>query len=170
MNTPVPLEQNGLNFGLLLETAQTQQRLIGASLRQLKAHTQELDTVVRDQIRHTLIEELGAVVEHSARAVQTLRTLEQTARLRFLVWTLSLTVLSAASAGLASWWLLPSPRELTALLLKREQMTAAIETLERSGALLDLRRCGQEQRWCVRVDRRAPPYGDQADYLVVKGY
>jgi len=76
MNAPAPLDQNQLNHGLLLETAQTQQRLIGASLRQLKAHTQGLDAVVRDQIRRTLIEELGAVVEHSARAVRTLQALE----------------------------------------------------------------------------------------------
>jgi hypothetical protein len=35
---------------------------------------------------------------------------------------------------------------------------------------VDLRHCGSDQRWCVRVDRKAPAYGEQGDYLVVKGY
>jgi len=89
---------------------------------------------------------------------------------RSLVWILGLTALSAIFTALASWWLLPSSTELAALRLKREQLRAAIETLEVHGGLLDLRRCGVEQRWCVRVDRRAPSYGDQSDYLVIKGY
>jgi hypothetical protein len=45
-----------------------------------------------------------------------------------------------------------------------------VEALEQRGGLLDLRRCGNDARWCVRVDRHAPAYGEQADYLVVKGY
>ena len=50
-----------------------------------------------------------------------------------------------------------------------ERMRADFDTMERGG-LLDLRRCGNDARWCVRVDRHAPAYGEQADYLVVKGY
>ena len=39
-----------MKLGLLMETAQTQQRVIASSLKQLKAHTQELDNIVREQI------------------------------------------------------------------------------------------------------------------------
>ncbi len=170
MNASIPRDQDALNYGLLFETAQTQQRLIGASLRQLKAYTHGLDAIVRDQMRRTLVEELGAVAEHSAQAVQALRALEHAARLRFMGWILSLTVLSAAFTALAAWWLLPSTGELAALRVKRERLAASIETLQEQGGLVDLRRCGVEQRWCVRVDRRAPTYGEQADYFVVKGY
>jgi hypothetical protein len=170
MNAPAPHEDATLHYGLLLETAQSQQKLIASSLRQLKAHTQELDGIVREQIRCTLVEELGAVVDQSARAVQALRALEHAAQLRFIVWTLAVTLLSGAATALPAWWLLPSPSQIDALRLKREQLAAAVHDLEQRGALLDMRRCGGEQRWCVRVDRHAPAYGEQADYLVVKGY
>jgi hypothetical protein len=33
-----------------------------------------------------------------------------------------------------------------------------------------LRHCGDTSRLCVRIDRRAPVYGEQSDYLVVRGY
>jgi hypothetical protein len=170
MNAQVPLDEAALKYGLLLETAQTQQKLIASSLRQLKGHTQELDAIVREQIRRTLVEELGAVVEESARAIQALRALERAAKLRFISWTMAASLLSGAASALSAWWLLPSPSDISALRLKREQLVATIESLEQRGGLIDLRRCGSDERWCVRVDRRAPAYGEQADYLVVKGY
>ncbi|HEY6451659.1 MAG TPA: hypothetical protein VIX87_03590 [Steroidobacteraceae bacterium] len=159
-----------MSFGLLLETTQTQQKLIESSLRQLEGHTQALDAVVRAQIRCTVIEELGAVVEESGRAVQALRALERAAKLRFAVWTLTTTLLSGAGTALVGWWLLPSTSQISALRAQRQQLGAAIGLLQQHGGLIDLRRCGSEARWCVRVDRRAPAFGDQADYLVVKGY
>jgi hypothetical protein len=170
MNASAPLVDATMKFGLLLETAQAQQKLIASSLRRLKGHTQELDAIVREQIRRTLVEELGAVVEESTRAVQALRALEHTAKLRFISWTLAVTVLSGAATALSAWWLLPSPSQISALRLKREQLAAGLERLEQRGGLIDLRRCGNDERWCVRVDRHAPAYGEQADYLVVKGY
>jgi hypothetical protein len=170
VNAPAPLDEATLKYGLLLETAQSQQKLIASSLRQLKGHTQELDTVVREQIRRTLVDELGAVVDESARAVQALRTLERAARLRFVTWTLAVTLLSGALSALSAWWLLPSGSQISALRLKREQLAAALAELEQRGALIDMRRCGSDQRWCVRVDRHAPAYGEQSDYLVIKGY
>jgi hypothetical protein len=170
MNTSARVDETTMKYGLLLETAQAQQQLVASSLKQLKGHAQELDGIVREQIRRTLVEELGAVVEESARAVQALRAIEQAAKLRFISWLLAATVLSGAASALSAWWLLPSSSQIGALRQKREQLAAAVEALEQRGGLLDLRRCGNDARWCVRVDRHAPAYGEQADYLVVKGY
>lgn len=170
MNTAPALDDATLNFGLLLETTHAQQQLAASSLRQLEAHTRELDSIVREQMRHTLVEELGAVVQESARAVQSLRTLERAARLRFVAWTLTTTLLSGVAAALSAWWLLPSPSQIEALRLKRDQLMSAIAELQQRGGLIDLRRCGAGQRWCVRVDRKAPVYGEQSDYVVIKGY
>jgi len=170
MNASQPLDDASMKFGLLLETTQAQQQLAASSLRRLEGHTQELDGIVREQIRRTLVEELGAVVEESAHAIRSLRALERSARLRFMVWTLTTTLLSGAAGAVSAWWLLPSTSQINALRLKREQLLTAIDTMEHRGGLIDLRRCGTVQRWCVRVDRRAPAYGEQADYFVVKGY
>ena len=170
MTAAAPLDDASLQCGLLLESAQVQQKAIASSLKQLKAHTQELDTLVREQIRCTLVEELGALIEESTRAIQAVRALERAARARLFAAALMVTLLSGAAMALCAWRLLPSAGELDALRLRREQLTAALERLEQRGGLIDLRRCGADQRWCVRVDRKAPAYGEQADYLVVKGY
>jgi hypothetical protein len=170
MSATAPIDEPSMKFGLLLETAHAQQGLVESGLRQLHEHTQGLDSVVREQIRRTLIEELGTLVEESARAVAALRALERAFKLRVLLSSVMTTLLSGAATALAAWWLLPTPDQLAALRVQRDQLSAAIATLERQAGRIDLRRCGSEQRWCVRIDRLAPTYGEQADYRVVKGY
>lgn len=170
MSAAKPLDEDSMKLGLLLEAAQTQQELIASELSQLQAHARGLDDIVREQIRRTLVEELGTVVEESTRAVSALQSLERAANLRFLAWTLAMMLLVAASIAAAAWWLLPTPSQMNALRLRREQLLAELGNLEQRGGRIDLRRCGSEQRWCVRVDRQAPAFGQQADYLIVKGY
>ena len=41
--------------------------------------------------------------------------------------------------------------------------------LEQQGGRIDWRHCGEAARLCVRVDRKAPTYGEKADYYVVAG-
>ncbi len=170
MNAAAPLDATTMKCGLLLETAQTQQELLATGLQDLREHTRGLDGIVRAEIRQTLIDELGAVVHESERAVETLRALERRARLRFLLSTLVTALLSGTMTAAAAWWLLPTSTEISALRSRRDQLAEELATLQRNGGLIDLRRCGSGQRWCVRIDRKAPVYGEQSDYLVVKGY
>jgi hypothetical protein len=74
-----------------------------------------------------------------------------------------------AVTALLAWWL-PTPGQLAALRAEQQRLSAVIARLADSGGRIDLRRCGASARLCVRVDRRAPAYGEQADYLVVRGY
>jgi hypothetical protein len=170
MSAAAPLDETTMKCGLLLETAQTQQEHLATGLQELREHTRGLDGIVRAEIRQTLIDELGAVVHESERTVEALRALERRARLRFLLSTLVTAVLSGAMTAGAAWWLLPTSAEIIALRSRRDQLAEELTRLRRSGGLIDLRRCGSGQRWCVRVDRKAPVYGDESDYLVVKGY
>ena len=170
MSAVSALDEEGMKIGLLLEVAETQQRLIGSELTRLQAHCAGLDEIVRDQIRRTLLEELGAVVGEGARVAAALRNLERAARLRYVGCAVLVVLLTGGIAGLSAWWLLPRPSEISALRATREQLQSELELLERQGARIDLRRCGEDQRWCVRVDRQAPAFGRQSDYLVVKGY
>jgi hypothetical protein len=170
MSIPAPLDEQTMKLGLLMETAQTQQRLIASSLKQLKAHTQELDSIVREQIRRTLAEEFGTLIEEAAHAAQLLRALKQTARWQFASWTVLATVLVSVISMAGVWCLVPSSAQISALRTRQQQLTAAIDALEQRGGRIDLRRCGPSDRWCVRVDRQAPAYGEQSDYYVVKGY
>jgi hypothetical protein len=161
-------ENNIMKLGLLMEAAHAQQTLADAALEKLSAHLRELDTVVRDEIRQTLVEELQIVVNESSRAAEALRGLGRSANLRVALWNLGMTLLCSAMPISLEWWFLPSQSELVALRAKRDQLAANVARLEQRGARIDLRRCGGSDRLCVRVDRKAPVYGEAGDYLVVK--
>jgi hypothetical protein len=159
-----------VKLGLLMETAHTHQDLIDGSLKRLQAHTQGLDQVVRDEIRRTFIAEFGALIDESARAAEALRSLGRASTLRNAWWSALLGLLpSVAVALLLSWWL-PTQSQIAALRIEHQRLSSSIARLADSGGRMDLRRCGESSRLCVRIDRRAPAYGEQADYLVVRGY
>lgn len=164
------MEDNTMKLGLLMEAAQAHQALAESALEKLSAHLRDLDTVVRDGIRHTLVEELQFFGTESRRAAESLRGLHRAANVRIVFWSIGITVLCSAIPLGAAWWLLPSPKELVTLRATRDGLVASIASLEQRGARVDIRHCGSGERLCVRVDRKAPPYGDTGDYLVIKGY
>jgi hypothetical protein len=53
---------------------------------------------------------------------------------------------------------------------KHDELASKIALLEERGGRVDLRRCGDGARLCIRVDRQAPVYGEKSDYLIVRGY
>lgn len=164
------MEDETIKLGLLMEAAHAQRALAETALEKLNAHVRELDTVVRDEIRHTLVEELQIVVNETRRSAEALRRLRRSANLRIGLWSLGLTLVCSAIPLSLAWWFLPSSSEVSALSAKRDELASAVARLEQRGARVDLRRCGEANRLCVRVDRKAPAYGEAGDYLVVKGY
>ena len=164
------VEDNTLKLGLLMEAAHAQQTLAESAFERLKAHVSDLDDIVREEIRRTLIEELHLLGEESKRAADALRNLGRSANSRVVLWSVGLILLCAALPICGEWWFLPSQSELTALRSKRDELASSIARLEQRGGRIDLRRCGGTDRLCVRVDRKAPAYGEAADYFVVKGY
>jgi hypothetical protein len=166
----MPLDDGARKLGLLMETAHSHQDLIDDSLRQLQAHTQGLDQVIRDEIRRAFVAELGELMEESARAAEALRALGHAVTLRVAWRGTVLGIVPGAIVALLLACSLPAPGRIAALRLEHEQLSAAVARLADSGGRVDLRRCGEQSRLCVRVDRRAPAYGEQSDYLVVRGY
>ena len=164
------MEDDTLKIGLLMEAAQAQQSLAETVLEKLKQHMSALDDVVRGEIRNALVEELRVLGNESQRAAQSLRRLGRAANVRMAVWSIGLTLLCTAIPMCGQWWLIPSQSEIAALRLRRDALAANVASLEERGGRIDLRRCGGTERLCVRVDRKAPVYGDVGDYLVVKGY
>jgi hypothetical protein len=164
------MTDEAMKLGLLMETAQAQQRLGQESLERLAAHTRDLDVIVRDEIRRTVAEGLGSVASESRRAAQSLQSLRRSANVRVLLWTVTIAAVCSAVGTGEAYWMLPSQGEVAALRAQRDALAANISSLEQRGGTLDIRRCGARARLCVRVDRNAPAYGQGADYLVVKGY
>jgi hypothetical protein len=161
---------NDTRFGLLLDAAHRHQQLVDTSLDRLEAHTRGLDTVVRDVIRRTLVSECTALDAEIASAAAALQSLRRVASLRLASWSVAVMTAVAGALLLVLGRVLPSARELTAMRAQRDEMSRQIQQLYEAGARVDLRRCGNEARLCVRVDRSAPSYGSSGDYLVLKGY
>jgi len=164
------LDDDSLKFGLLMESAQAHQRLADAHLEKLRAHTQDLDGVVREEIRRTLVDELKSLTAETDRAAQALRGMKCAVDRRYLVWNFGLAVLCTAVPTVIAHYMLPNRGEIDSLRLQRDTLTQNIRELEGRGAKLDLRSCGETARLCVRIERKAPVFGAQADYYVVKGY
>ena len=166
----ISVDDKTMELGLLMEAAHAQQALAETALDRLKAHIADLDDIVREEIRRTLAEEFQVLGGESKRAAEALRKLGRSANARVVLWTVGLTLLCAAIPMCAQWWLLPSQSELATLRSKRDELATNVARLEQRGGRIDLRRCGGTDRLCVRVDRKAPVYGEAADYLVVRGY
>jgi hypothetical protein len=172
MNEPAAagMDESTMNFGLLMESAQAHQKLTESHLAQLRAHTLDLDGVVRGEIRRTLIEELAALNAESKRAALALQKLRRSVSMRGALWSVVTAGLCTALPVGLSRWALPSPPEIAALRAKREELAANLAQLERRGGRIEWGRCGQPGRLCVRVDVKAPTYGEKADYYIVQGY
>jgi hypothetical protein len=164
------LDDATMKVGLLMESAQAHQKIAEGQLEKLRAHTQDLDGVVRDEIRRTLVEELQALTAEATRATRALEKLKGAGALRAVAWSLVAAVLCTLMPIGVAHWALPSAAEIATLRARRDELAANLAKLEQEGGRIDWRRCGDGRRLCVRVDRKAPTYGDKADYFVIDGY
>ncbi|HEY2463556.1 MAG TPA: hypothetical protein VGI32_05820 [Steroidobacteraceae bacterium] len=164
------LDDATLKVGLLMESAQAHQKLAEGQLERLRVHTQDLDSVVRDEIRRTLVEELQALTAEAARATRALQKIKGSGGLCAGFWSLAAAAFCTLGPIGVARWALPSAADVAALRARRDELAAHVAKLEQQGGRIDWRRCGEEKRLCVRVDRKAPTYGDKADYYVIEGY
>lgn len=163
------LDDATLKMGLLMESAQAHQKLAEGQLERLRAHTQDLDSVVRNEIRRTLVEELQMLTAEAARAARVLEKIRG-GGLRAAVSSLLVAVMcTLVPIGIARWTL-PSAADIGALRARRDELSSNLSKLEQQGARIELRRCGEASRLCIRVDRKAPAYGEKGDFLVIAGY
>src|SRR5262249_48120506 len=136
----------------------------------LRAHTQGIDAIVRDEIRRTMVDELLSLGEECKRATRALESVKQAANVRVALWIISITVICTGLAIAVLRWVLPTQSEVGALRAERDRDAAIVAQLEQRGGRIDLRRCGSDSRLCVRVDLKAPAFGEHRDYWVVQGY
>ena len=159
-----------MKFGLLMESAQAHQKLAETQLDKLRAHTQDLDSVVRDEIRRTLVEELQMLTAETARATRALQKVRRGAGLQRALWSFMLMLTYSLVPLAVARWVLPSASEVSTLRARRDELRMNVAKLEQLGGHIDWRRCGDTRRLCVRVDRKAPSYGEKGDYYVIEGY
>lgn len=170
MSTGSGITQEALQAGLLMEGAAAHQAMVTENLQRLQAHIRDLDAVVRDEIRRTLLEELHGVSDESRRAVQALQRAGSAAARRLGLLAQSIIFLTTLIPAGVMFYVTPSPAELQSLRTQRAALESALAQLRREGAQVEWGRCGEERRLCVRIDRKAAHFGEQADYAIVRGY
>src|ERR1035438_3296612 len=84
----VIMDDATMKLGLLIESAQAHQKSAEVQLEKLRVPTDDLDGVVRGEIRRTLIEELQMLTAESARAAQVLQRVGRTSVVRGTVWSI----------------------------------------------------------------------------------
>jgi hypothetical protein len=164
------MDDTTMKLGLLMEAAQAHQKAAESSLRKLKTAANDLAASVRDEVRRVVIEEFQSLAADGKRASDALREVQRAANVKTLVCSVGITTLCSAVPLALACWIIPSRAEISALRAKRDELATQIASLEERGGRIELRRCGDGARLCVRVDRKAPTYGEQSDFLVVRGY
>jgi hypothetical protein len=157
-------------FGLLMESAQAHQKLAETQLERLRDHTRDLDGVVRDEIRRTLVDELQMLTVETARAIGALEKMRRGVTLRSTLAGAAVAMACAIAPIIIARLTLPSPAEIGSMSARRDELARNISALRQRGGGVDLRRCGASLRLCVQVDLKAPRYGDKADYYIIEGY
>ena len=140
------------------------------TLERLAATVEDLDVVIRQELRGAFAEEFRMLGEASARASQALSGVRRAASLRIALWAAGVTLACSAVPVAVSWTVLPSRAEVAHLRAERAHLEDGVAHLEREGGEVDLGRCGPRRRLCVRVERSGPVYGADADYFIVKGH
>jgi hypothetical protein len=170
MSGAATLDEKTMAFGLLMESAQAHQKLAETELEKLRDHTRDLDGVVRDEIRRTLVDELQMLTVETARAIGALEKMRRVVTMRSAFASAAVAMACAIAPIVVAKLTLPSPADVASLTARRDQLTRNISTLKQLGGGVDLRRCGTSLHLCVQVDLKAPRYGDKADYYVIEGY
>src|SRR5579863_7884369 len=119
------MDEASMKFGLLMESAQAHQKLAETHLDKLNAHVQDLDGVVRDEIRRTLVEELQMLSAESRRAALVLQGIRRNSLTRGTIWSIVLSVVCTGIPTAIVGWFIPTERQLAALRMRRDELAAS---------------------------------------------
>jgi hypothetical protein len=153
-----------VELGRVLETVHAQQSQIHGMLATLDTRSRDFDQALGDAVQRAFMDAAGV------RAGERLNQLHRATSLRFAVWAFAVVSACSLVPAVLTWMAMPSRSQLMQARETLDQLSARIAQLSREGGRVDLRHCGESNRLCVRIDRKAPFYGADADFAVVKGY
>jgi hypothetical protein len=164
MTSEVATQVAPVDVGGVLETVHAQQSQLHGLLATLDSRAKDLDATLGDAVHRAFMDAAGL------RAAEKLSQVHRATGARFARWSFGVVSACAVVPAVLSWLLMPSRAQLTQARQTMEQLSAGVAQLSREGGRIDLRRCGKTNRLCVRVDRKSPYYGPNADYMIVEGY
>jgi len=164
MNSDLSTATAPVDLGRVLETVHAQQSQIHGMLATLDARSRDLDSTMGEAVQRAFMDAAGL------RAAEKLSQIHRATGMRFALWSFGIVSACSLVPTVLTWMLMPSRAQVTQARQSLDQLSAGIARLSREGGRMDLRHCGEANRLCVRVDRKAPFYGGNADYAVVRGY
>lgn len=164
MKSESSVEPAPVDLGGVLETVHAQQSQIHGLLATLESHSRDLHATLGEAVQRAFMDAAGL------RAAEKLSQVHRATGMRFARWSFGVVLACALVPTILSWVLMPSRTQLIQARQTLDQMAARVSQLSREGGRIDLRHCGEADRLCVRVDRKSPFYGENADYVILKGY
>jgi hypothetical protein len=164
MTSDTATETAPTELGRVLETVHSQQSQIHGMLATLDARSRDLDSALGEAVQRAFMDAAGL------RAAEKLSQVHRATGVRFALWSFGVVSACALVPTILTWMLMPSRAQLTQARQSLDELSAGIARLSREGGRIELRHCGEANRLCVRVDRKAPFYGEYSDYAVLKGY
>ena len=164
MNCDSTTEVGPVDPRQILATIHAHQSQIHDLLTSLDSRSRDFDATVGEAVHRAIIDAAGM------RGAETLYEVHRATAVRFARWSFGVVSACALVPTVLSWALLPSRVQLLQARQTLEQLSAGVSLLSRQGGRIELRQCGAANRLCVRVDRKSPYYGEDADYMVLKGY
>jgi hypothetical protein len=164
MNSDLSTATAPVDLGRVLETVHAQQSQIHGLLATLDTRSRDLDSTMGEAVQRAFMDAAGL------RAAEKLSQIHRATGMRFALWSFGIVSACSLVPTVLTWMLMPSRAQVTQARQSLDQLSAGIARLSRAGGRIDLRHCGEANRLCVRVDRKTPFYGENADYAVVKGY
>jgi hypothetical protein len=164
MNSDLSIATAPVDLGRVLETVHAQQSQIHGMLATLDTRSRDLDSTMGEAVQRAFMDAAGL------RAAEKLSQIHRATGMRFALWSFGIVSACSLVPTVLTWMLMPSRAQVTQARQSLDQLSAGIARLSREGGRIDLRHCGEANRLCVRIDRKTPFYGENADYAVVKGY
>ena len=164
MNSELATEAAPTELGRVLETVHAQHSQIHGMLATLDTRSRDFDSAMGEAVQRAFMDAAGL------RAAEKLSQIHRATGMRFALWSFGIVSACSLVPTVLTWMLMPSRSQLMQARQSLDQLSAGIARLSREGGRIDLRHCGEANRLCVRVDRKAPFYGEGADYAVIKGY
>jgi hypothetical protein len=164
MNSELSTGVAPVELDRILETVHAHHSQIHGLLTNLDTRSRDLDSVLGEAVQRAFTEAAGL------RAAEKLSQVHRATGLRFARWAFTVVSVCALVPTILTWMLMPSRAQLQQARQNLDQLSAGAAQLSRQGGRIELRHCGEAQRLCVRVDRKSPFYGENADFMVLKGY
>jgi hypothetical protein len=164
MKSESSIESAPLDQGGTLEIVHAQQSQIHGLLATLDSRWKDLDASLGEAVQRAFMDAAGL------RAAEKLSQVHRATGMRFARWSFGVVLACALVPTCLSWLLMPSRTQLLQARQTLDQLSAGVSQLSREGGRIQLRHCGEANRLCVRVDRKSPFYGENADYVILKGY